>query len=435
MSTPSQAATPRPVAAIGPTARKALVRLVPLLALGYLLAYLDRVNVGLAKLQLQSDLHLSDAAYGLGAGLFFVSYIALEVPSNQIVTRVGARMWLARIMITWGVLTAAMTFVTEEWHFHLIRFLIGAAEAGFFPGVLYYLTLWFPTALRGRILSYFILGLPIASMIGNPFGGWIMSAFHHTAGLSGWQWLFIVEGALPVALGIVYLARLPDAPATAPWLTDDERSDLTSALTRDAPAGGHGAASFVQALRSGRVWLLGFMCFASLMTTYCLSFWLPTFIADAGVHDPRTVGLLAGVPHLFGALALLANAWHSDRHRERRRHIAVPLLVCAAALASTTLATGHLTLVIITFTVANMCLVAHYPVFWCLPGTFLSGPSAAAGFALVSSIGNVGGLLATYAVGWLRDLTGTAALSILTFAAVLVVSAVVAVRLPRSVNR
>jgi sugar phosphate permease len=412
------------------THRKVLTRLIPLLALGYLLAYLDRVNIGLAKLQMQSELHLSDAAYGLGAGLFFISYILLEVPSNHIVTRVGARLWMARIMITWGLLTAAMHFITAEWHLDVLRFLIGAAEAGFFPGVLYYLTLWFPAALRGRILSYFILGLPVASLIGNPFGGWIMSTFHEVNDLSGWQWLFIVEGTIPVILGVVYIFFLPDSPARARWLSGAERAEIERELASDVAARAHTHHSFIAALTSTRVWTLGYMCFASLMTTYCISFWLPTFIKDTGVTDPGRVGLLASIPPFFGMAALLLNARHSDRHRERRWHIAIPLFLSAAALACATLTTGNLAYVVMAFTIANVGLVAHYPVFWCLPATFLRGPAAAAGFALISSIGNIGGLFATYSVGWLRDLTGSASISILAFAFVLASSALVALSLP-----
>ncbi|OYN98026.1 MFS transporter [Enemella evansiae] len=422
---------------LGALDRKVAFRLVPLLALGYLIAYLDRVNVGMAKLQMQSDLGLSDAAYGLGAGLFFVSYILLEVPSNHIVTRVGARVWMARIMITWGILTAVTSLVHADWQFYLLRFLIGAAEAGFFPGVLYYLTLWFPTILRGRIISYFILGLPVASMIGNPVGGWIMKTFHHALGLSGWQWLFIVLGVVPVVVGICYLFALPRSPESAQWLSEQEKAQLRDRLRRDSGGtAAHGAHSFRRALCSGRVWLLGYMCFASLMATYCISFWLPTFIADTGTKDPQTVGLLSAIPAACGALALLLNGWHSDRTRERRWHIAVPLTISAVAFTATTFFSGQLLWVIVLFTIANAALVAHYAVFWCLPGTFLHGPAAAAGFALVSSIGNVGGLFATYAVGWIRDAAGSASPSIWLFAAVLLSSAIVALRLPaREVDR
>jgi len=411
--------------------RKVTWRLVPFFCLCYLAAYLDRINVGLAKLQMLSDLGFSEAVYGLGAGLFFIGYILFEVPSNLVLAKMGARLWIARIMITWGLISGATYLVTTPMQFYVLRFLLGVAEAGFFPGVMLYLTYWYPTHQRSRIMAMFLMGLPMASLIGGPLSGWIMTAFAGTLGYAGWQWLFVLEAIPSVLLGVLCLTYLPNRIEAAKWLSPREKLLLRDSLDNDQLAESHH--SLWAALSSGRVWLLGLIDLSLMMSIYAISFWLPTIMRDAGVRDTLHIGLLTAIPNALAILALLMNGASSDRLRERRWHIVVPAFIGAMGMALSTLFSDNIALTITMFALATAGITATFPVFWCLPATFLTGPAAAAGIALIASIASFGGFAATYILGWLRDVTHGSSTGILLFAGCLLVGCALTLALPKHV--
>ncbi|WP_462379919.1 MFS transporter [Pseudomonas sp. Marseille-QA0892] len=416
--------------------RKITLRLIPFLCFCYLAAYLDRINVGFAKLQMLEQLHFSEAAYGLGAGLFFVGYILFEVPSNLVLQRVGARLWIARIMVTWGLLSGATMLVTEPWHFYLLRFLLGAAEAGFLPGVLFYLTYWFPSYRRGRIIALFMTGLPLSSLIGGPLSGWIMRTFDMSAGLHGWQWLFLLEAIPTVVLGIACLFCLPNRPADARWLSADERRVLEERLRADEAENPSRNVSFRQGFFNLKVWMLGGIDFAILLSAYAIGFWLPTFLRNAGVVDTFEIGLLTAIPSLAALVSMLLLGASSDRFRERRWHIIVPFLIGAAAMFASTFFSHSPTGTVVFFSIAFAAVIGAVPVFFSLPATFLKGTAAATGFALACSLANIAGLVGNSLMGLVMELFQSAQIALWIFAACLLLGAALVIALPaRVVNR
>ncbi len=416
--------------------RKVAWRLIPFLCCCYLAAYLDRINVGFAKLQMADQLQLSDAAFGLGAGLFFVGYILFEVPSNLILKRVGARVWIARIMVSWGVLSACTLLVTTPAQFYVLRLLLGIAEAGFLPGVLYYLTLWFPTHRRGRMIALFMIGLPLSSVIGAPLSGWILEAFDGLQGLRGWQWLFLLEGVPSVLLGLLALRLLPEGPQDAEWLDLREQGHLLRDLTVDeaqSPASGD---SFRQGFFNLKVWMLGGIDFAILLSAYAMGFWMPTFIRQAGVADASDIGLLTALPSIAAVVGMLALGASSDRFRERRWHIILPFWIGAAAMAASTAFTDNVVATVLLFSIAQAAIIGAVPVFFSLPATFLTGTAAATGFALACSLANIAGLVSNTLIGFALDITGRSGGALLFFAACLVLGSLLVVALPaKVVNR
>lgn len=416
--------------------RKIAWRLVPFLCFCYLAAYLDRINVGFAKLQMADQLQLSEAAFGLGAGLFFVGYILFEVPSNLILKRVGARIWIARIMITWGVLSGCTMLVTTPGQFYLVRLLLGIAEAGFLPGVLYYLTLWFPTYRRGRIIALFMIGLPLSSVIGAPLSGWILGAFDQVQGLRGWQWLFLLEAIPSVLLGLMALRMLPEGPRRADWLDLREQGQVLRDLAVDeaqSPASGE---SFRQGFFNLKVWMLGGIDFAILLSAYALGFWMPTFIRNAGVTEASSIGLLTALPSVAAVVGMLVLGASSDRFRERRWHIILPFWVGAAAMATSTVFTDSVVATVLLFAIAQAAILGAVPVFFSLPATFLTGTAAATGFALACSLANIAGLVSNTLIGLALDITGKSGSALLFFAACLVLGSLLVIALPaKVVNR
>ena len=406
-------------------------RLVPFFCLCYLAAYLDRINVGLAKLQMQQDLGFSETVYGLGAGLFFIGYILFEVPSNLILNKVGARLWIARIMITWGIISGATLLVTSPTQFYILRFLLGIAEAGFFPGVMLYLTYWYPTHKRSKIMAIFLIGLPAASLIGGPLSGWIMTHFAGVHGYAGWQWLFFLQAIPSVLLGVLVFIYLPNSIESAKWLNPDEKFALRDQLNQDRLAESHH--SLWAALSSGRVWLLGLIDLSLMMSTYAISFWLPTIIREAGVKDTLDIGLLTAIPNGLAIGALILNGISSDRKRERRWHIVIPAAIGAVAIGLSTLVTSSPGLTVLLFSIATAGITATYPVFWCLPATFLTDRAAAGGIALIASIASFGGFSATYVIGWIKDLTHSSSTGLLIFAGCLLIGCVLTLTLPKAV--
>jgi ACS family tartrate transporter-like MFS transporter len=415
---------------------KARWRLLPLLFVLYVVAYLDRINVGFAALQMNAAIGLGAAAYGLGAGMFFVSYTAFEIPSNLMLLRLGARVWIARIMITWGAISAAMMFVRGETSFYVLRFLLGAAEAGFFPGIIFYLTAWFPPLERARATAYFMTATALSGLIGGPVSGALL-ALDGAFGLAGWQWMFFVEGLPAVALGLLVLARLPDGPHEARWLAPEERAALQEYLAREqggSPSSGPRHETLRGALGSGRVWGLAGLYFTIVIGLYGISFWLPQILrSQSGWSDVR-VSVLSALPYLAAAVGMVMVAAHSDRTGERRWHVAGCTWAAAlgfVAATETPTAAGSLA----ALSLAAIGVWGAFGPFWALPPTFLSGRAAAGGIALVNSVGNLGGFAGPALLGLVRERTGAFEAGLWLVAATLAVGGLLALAVPHARRR
>ncbi|MGH8786859.1 MAG: MFS transporter [Cupriavidus necator] len=411
------------------TYRKVSWRLVPFLLLCYVVAYLDRVNVGFAKLQMLNDLQFSETIYGLGAGIFFIGYFLFEVPSNVILHKVGARIWIARIMITWGAISAAMMFVTTPTMFYVLRFLLGIAEAGFFPGIILYLTYWYPANRRGRTTTYFMTAVALAGVIGGPLSGWIMQSFHGHNGWSGWQWMFLLEGIPSILVGLWVLAYLDDRIAHAKWLSPEEKALLERNI---ASEDAHKEDPPIRTVMSSpRVWLMSAIYFCFVMGLYGVSFWLPTIIKQTGVKGALDIGLLTAIPYGCAVVGMVLVAYSADRSGERRWHIALPALAGSLGLLLSVQWHSDTTLAMVALTLATIGILTTLPLFWSLPTSFLAGTGAAAGIALINSLGNLAGFLSPYAVGWLKDLTHSTDSGMYLLAACLVVGAALTLSVPK----
>ena len=394
------------------TISKVMWRLMPFLFVCYFVAYLDRVNVGFAKLQMNTALGLSEAAYGLGAGLFFISYFLLEVPSNLALDRFGARLWIARIMLSWGIVSgmfafipniAAATGLSNDWVFYILRFILGAAEAGFFPGIIFYLTLWFPSVYRARVVSLFMLAIPFSSILGAPVSGALLNL--SGGGLEGWQWLFILE-AIPsilMALGVIFY--LTDRPAQAGWLAVPERDWLQARLdseSRQKQAAEHFGIG--KALSDPRVLACAFVYFCLNAASYGVAFFLPTIVKGFGVSNVQA-GFLAALPFVFGAIGMVVLGRNSDRTLKRREHVAFAMILAAVGVAGAGLVSSPV-LVLGLLCLSQIGVSATPPLLWPIPSAFLTGTSAAAGIAAINALGNLSGFAGPYMMGYLRDLTG-----------------------------
>jgi D-galactonate transporter len=409
-------------------------RLVPFLFFCYVCSYLDRVNVGFAKLQMLSELKLSETVYGVGAGIFFIGYFLFEIPSNLIMYRVGARIWIARIMITWGILASLMMLVHAEWSFYVLRFLLGVAEAGFVPGVLLYLTYWFPAQRRGRISALFLTGIPISGVVGGPLSGWILHQFHGVGGWQGWRWLFLLEGIPSFACGVFALFYLTDSIRKAHWLTESEKQVLERDVAAEAGAKEHH--SLRHAFGEPKVWLLAITYALFLMGLYGVSFWLPSLIKYAGVKDALDVGLLTAIPYGVATVAMIVTSHNSDKTRERRWHLALAGFVGAAGLVVSATYSHNvvISMIALTFAAAGICTTVSQ--FWTLPSAFLGGVAAAAGIAFVNSVGNLSGFVAPSMVGWIKDATGSTNAALLVIAACIALAGLLVFRVPaRLVNK
>lgn len=414
---------------------KVTMRIVPFLFLCYLAAYLDRVNVAFAKLQMLDELKFSEQIYAFGASIFFIGYVLVEVPSNVILHRVGARLWIARIMISWGLLSGAMAFVHTPFSFYVLRFLLGVAEAGFIPGVLLYLTYWYPARRRGRITALFLTAIPMASIFGGPLSGWILNAVNGAHGFSGWQWLFLLETVPSLILGIITLVYLDDRVSSVTWLNDEEKRVIAGNIAREDQEK-EDLSQLSAAFRTPRVWLLGLIYFGIVSGIYLNSFWVPTIIKHTGVSDPLSIGLLTAIPYAAAVVAMIAVTGSADRHRERRWHTLIPCLVTAAGFALTAWAGSNTALAMVGLVLAVAGASTAQASFWSLPAAFLGGAAAAAGIALVNSLGNLAGFTTNNIVGWLTGVTHSNSTSLYLFAAVLAVSGALILAVPgRIVNK
>lgn len=425
------------------TFRKISWRLLPLLFACYIVAFLDRVNVGFAKLQMVSELGWSDAVYGFGAGIFFFGYFLFEVPSNLLLERVGARRWIARIMITWALVSSAFAFVdTMPWGplpaffgvtpnvfgFYTLRLLLGMAEAGFFPGIVLYLTYWFPADRRARAFARFMMAIAVANVLGAPLSGYIMQVFEGVNGWSGWRWLFVLESAPSFMMGMVVLLALPDGPRQATWLTHDEQQLVLRRLsdeTERAPVPAQGALR--TAFGSVRVWALAYVYFTTAVALYGVNFWMPTIIQELGLGKTAylEIGLLSMIPWGIAGVAMLWWGNHSDRTGERRWHVTASLVCTSAGLAMLAVTGTHVASSLVALSLVAAGVLSGMSTFWSIPTTFLRGTAAAAGIAWINSIGNLGGHFGPDLIGRVRTATGSSAAAFLTLAALGVSGALV----------
>jgi len=406
------------------TYRKVLWRIMPFMMLCYVVSFIDRANIGFAKLHFMVDLKFTDAIYGIGAGIFYAGYILLEVPSNMSLHKVGVRKTLLRIMVLWGVFSAGIAFMQTPVQFYVMRFLLGAAEAGLFPGMLLYLTYWVPLGRRARFNALFTASIPLAGMIGGPLSGTIMHAFEGVAGMRGWQWMFIIEGLPACLLGVIAFFYLQDGPASARWLTARQKQIISDDLAQSAPRTSQRETSMKAALLDPRLYCLVGMGVAVLACTGGVFFWLPTIIRNSGADDVLTIGILSVIPFAVALVTQFMNARHSDRTGERRWHVALPALVAAIGWATLPLVQGKLVLSMLAVTLATAGTLGLTGPFWTLPSSFLTGKAAAAGIALLSTIAGFGNLFSPMLVGWLSATTGSLAMGQYYFAALMVIGAV-----------
>ena len=405
------------------TARKVLRRLVPFLVLCYATSYLNRVNIGFAKLEMLSDLSFSETVFGLGAGLFFVGYFLFEVPSNMLLHRFGANRWIARIMISWGVLSAGFAFVDSAKSFYVLRFLLGVAEAGFYPGVIFYLSYWVPSAYRGRAIALMMSAIPLSAIVGNLLSGWIMDGMQDVAGLDGWKWMFILEAVPAVLMGVAVLFYLDNSIAGAKWLSQSEKTALEAEMARERATQVRGVEDGSSAFKDPRIWLMCMIYFCFVMGQYGLTFWMPTLIKAAGVTGNLKIGALSAIPYIVTLIVMNLLGRSADRRRERRWHLIVPALVGAVGFGLAPIVPG-IGLAIVALSLAAGGAISCAPLFWSLPTAFVSGAAAAVGIAVINSVGNLAGFAAPYMIGVITDATGSAELGMYVIGGGLIVGAI-----------
>jgi MFS family permease len=405
-----------------PTYRKVDVRIVPFLFLCYILAYLDRINVGFAKLQMLKELSLSDAAFATGAGIFFIGYFFFEVPSNVLLKKFGARMWIARIMISWGVISVCMIFVKGQWSFYGMRFLLGLAEAGFFPGVIFYLTLWYPSKLRSTRTAWFVAAIAVSGVVGNPVSGWIMDTLSGAMRLSGWQWLFLSEGIPSILVGFWVIFYLESSIEEAKWLSPEEKVLLAQNLeAEDKHKTEH---KLSDAFASAKVWVLCAIYFTLMIGLYGIAFWLPTIVKAFGLKGYLQVGLITAIPYGVAVIGMIFLSNHSDKTGERRLHYVINVVAGAAGLVLSGLFGSNPVLAIIFLSVGTLGVIGSMPLFWPLPSAFLAGTAAAAGIGIVNSVGNLGGYVGPNIPIWTKHFSSDPSAALYAIAGILLVGAI-----------
>ncbi|WP_122563736.1 MFS transporter [Pseudomonas viridiflava] len=413
--------------------RRITLRLIPFIFICYLFNYLDRVNVGFAKLQMLDALSFSETVYGLGAGIFFIGYVLCGLPSNLALNRFGPRRWIGLMMITWGMFSTCLLFVTTPVEFYVLRFLTGMAEAGFFPGIVLYLSRWYPNQRRGRIMALFMSAIPVSGLLGGPFSGWILSHFAAgQGGMAGWQWMFLIQGLPTVALGVLAFFLLCDKVEDAHWLTPEQRQRVKTDITQDElnrPV--HGKSSVASVLTMPFIWILGFIYFCIQSGVYAINFWLPSIIKNLGFSDALVIGWISAVPYLMAGVFMLLVGRSADLRNERRWHLVVPMLMGATGLIIAANFASVPLVAILGLTIATMGALTSLPMFWPLPTALLSASVAAGGLALINSIGQMAGFLSPYLVGWIKDQTGSTTMALYSLAALTIVGSLVALRISR----
>ncbi len=413
--------------------RKITWRIMPFIVVCYLCAYLDRVNVGFAKLQMISDLGFSDAVYGFGAGVFFIGYFLFEVPSNLALHRLGARVWIARIMISWAIVSALTLFVATPLQFYVARFFLGLAEAGFSPGIMLYLTYWFPAKKRGFALGFYYIAIPLAGVVGGPVSGLILEHFGSSTVMKAWQWLFLLEAAPSLLAGIAVLFLMVDRPEQASWLTEAEKAEVSAELRReDGEKVTH--ASSAAFLRDARIWKLSGVYFMTIIGLYGISFWLPSIVKESGITDVATIGWLSAIPYLVAIPSIILTGISADRTRLRRAHFAVALATGAVGLALAGYVGHSPAAAVACLCVGTAGMLSALSLFWGVPCAFLAGTSAAAGIATINCIGNLAGFVSPYMVGGLNVLTGNPAIGLYAVAACMLVGAALIRIIPASLS-
>ncbi|QKZ05148.1 MFS transporter [Pseudomonas eucalypticola] len=408
--------------------RRITLRLIPFIFVCYLFNYLDRVNVGFAKLQMLDALKFSETIYGLGAGIFFIGYVLCGLPSNLALTRFGPRRWIAVMMLAWGGLSTCLLFVTTPMEFYVLRLLTGAAEAGFFPGIVLYLSQWFPNARRGRIMALFMSAIPVSGLLGSPFSGWILNHFavgQH--GLAAWQWMFLIQGIPTMVLGALAYFLLSDSFAKATWLTSEQRHVVESDLAEDArnkPAQQRDSLGAVFA--TPLIWVLGLIYFCIQSGVYAINFWLPSIIKNLGFSDALVIGWLSAIPYLLAGVFMLLVGRSADLRNERRWHLVVPMLMGAAGLVIAVNFAATPAIAIVGLSIATMGALTGLPMFWPLPTARLSAGVAAGGLAIINSVGQMAGFLSPYIVGFIKDQTGSTDAALYALAGLIVVGSAVA---------
>ena len=404
--------------------RKVSMRIIPFLFVCYVVSFLDRINIGFAQLQMKQDLGFSDAMYGLGAAVFYVGYVLCEVPSNLLLEKFGARKTFVRIMLLWGVASMGMTWVSTPNQFYALRFMLGVFEAGFFPGIVLYMTYWYPSSRRASVMSVFFAGVAVAGVLGGLFSGWIMRDMAGVLGLYGWQWMFFIEGSPAILLALIAYFYLDDNPHQARWLASEEKQRLAANLAHDRQqTHGDSRHAFSAALTNLRVYLFAFIYFSLTCASLTLNFWMPIMIRDFGVSDVVLISLYSAIPNAVGAVGVILIARHSDLKAERRRHFALCAIGGAAALFLLTLHPGSLVATLTILSVAAVLIFAALPIFWAVPTTYLSGSAAAGGIAMISSIGITSGIVSPWVIGQIKTRTGNMDIALYLLSLLLVMSA------------
>ncbi|MFM0043481.1 MFS transporter [Paraburkholderia sediminicola] len=428
--------TARDISAVAVSAEKsayAKVNLRILIPLGlcFMLAFIDRINVGFAYLHMKADVGLDEAAFGIGVGLFFISYTLFEVPSNLLLTRIGAKKTISRIMILWGLVSSATMFVQTPTQFYIARLALGVAEAGFFPGAMLILTYWYPAQKRARVIALFSLAVPLAGMIGSPLSGWIMQTFNGVGNLKDWQWIFLIEGLLPVIVGVFMYFLLTDDPRHARWLTSEEREIVAGAIQAELNAKGHDekTSRFSAAFRSSRIYIVALAYFPVAWVGNVLNYWAPSLIRHLTGGNVLNIGLLLAIPSITGAIGMLIVCHHSDKKLERRWHWAISAALTACAAMTLTMVGQNLVAMMITLCVLNIGYLCIAALFFTIPTAFLSGTAAAGGLALVSACGQIGGFLAPIAIGHIKLATGSFSAALFLVAALLAMAACIVIGL------
>lgn len=415
------------------TMSKVSWRIIPFIMILYFVAFLDRVNIGFAAIHMNEDIGLDPAIFGLGAGLFFIGYFLFEVPSNLALEKFGARLWIARVMVTWGLISGAMAFVQGPHSFYILRFLLGVAEAGFFPGIILYLSYWFPAKNRAVVTAFFMAAAPISVALGSPVSGALLE-MDGLFGMHGWQWMFLIEAVPAVVLGLVLLAYLDNGVKSAKWLAQDEKDILARNIAADSSGKDEHQSVFV-VLRDPRVWVMCLIYFSFVMGQYGLTFWMPTLVKASGVSGDFNIGLLSAIPFICAIVAMVFFSRSADARRERRWHLVIPALL--GAVGFVVAATASSTAIAIVFlSMAAAGVLACAPLFWSLPTAFLSGAAAASGIAFINSVANLAGFASPYLIGTLRDMTQSSAMGMYVLAGFLVLGAAIVLMVPaKLVNR